>query len=142
MNIQEKSNVTAHVVIKKGEVRAIVQFLYTKAGVVHCQVIDKINGGLIHSGKAGGYGYDKASAALSGAVIDGVTIYDHCSLPTENDKQIMRGLVELHKRYGHEVASDAAKKHGARMANGGESAYYESGLDRLRVLGYQVIKAV
>lgn len=142
MNIQEKSNTAAHVVIKNGEVRAIVQFLYTKAGMVYCQVIDKINGGLIHEGKAGGYGYDKASAALAGAIIDGVKIYDHCSLPTENDKQIMRGLVEMHKRWGYELARDEAAKHGARMANGGENAYYEVGLDRLRVMGYKVIQAV
>lgn len=34
--------------------------------------------GLTHSASASGYGYDKFTAALSGAVIDGVKIVDHC----------------------------------------------------------------
>ena len=32
-----------------------------------------------HVGQAGGYGYDKRTAALAGATVGGVTIGDHCN---------------------------------------------------------------
>ena len=33
---------------------------------------------LVHQRKATGYGYDKETAALSGAVLHGIRLYDHC----------------------------------------------------------------
>ena len=136
------SNTSAHVVLKNAEVVAIVKYQYSRAGVVHCEVISGEYGPTIHRGKAAGYGYDKTTASIAGAVIDGVTIYDHCSLPTEKDKQIMEGLVEIYKRHGYQVADDAAAKHGARMANSGDNAYYISGIDRLTAMGYKIVKAI
>lgn len=50
---------------------------YGSTGIVTLDLF-KQGGGLIYQGRASGYGYDKFTAALSGAVVDGHVLRDHC----------------------------------------------------------------
>ena len=111
---------------------------------------------------AGGYGYDKLTAALSGLIIDGHTMADHCGQVPDAEKAraaLMRQYCKFHD-YSGERARAAEKgwdrKHwdkkaariGASFANYTSekerftSLHFTSGLDRLRELGYQVIQAI
>lgn len=132
---------------------AVVRMAYPRdgAGVVKCYIEDRIgdkpNGCECYYGTAGGYGYDKRTAAMSGGVIDGHKIYDHCAgYDTAEQKLKARG-VALYKQ-DPKKAERFAKKHGMRFANweSGKDAepgfysscYFEPGLDRLTALGYRV----
>lgn len=111
---------------------------------------------------AGGYGYDKFAAALSGLVIDGHTIADHCGQVPEAEKAraaLMRQYCKFHdcegeraraleKGWGRKHWDDKAARIGASFANYSsekgrfDSLHFTSGLERLRALGYQVIQAI
>lgn len=70
-------SVAAWVILnKKGKCVATIQAHYGNNRTLVNVFTD--GEGLIHSASASGYGYDKFTAALSGAVIDGVKITDHC----------------------------------------------------------------
>lgn len=106
---------------------------------------------LVHQGKAGGYGYDKFTGALSGAKIDGITIYDHSVGNYRPDEPKYMDLHKLMLLYSHADKHDPkwderAKAIGARWANYKDgkftSLYYISGLDRLTEMGYKVIQAI
>lgn len=87
----------------------------------------------LQQGKASGYGYDKFTAALSGLVIDGHEMTDHCG-----------GRLEKKGGWKHE---EKAKK-GYRFANwDNEKKVYTScfrleGLKYLQDIGYTVIQAI
>lgn len=141
--IRDKANCAAIVVLnKKGEYIANVTALYTKSAVT-VEVLE-IGKGVTHTRKAGGYGYDRFTAALSGASIDGVRLHDHCG----QDESTAKILHAYHKgRIDVETAKKRAHRIGARFANAGHgpdgkymSLYYESGLERLRVMGYRIIQ--
>lgn len=124
---------------------------------------------LFHSqtGRAGGYGYDKATAALSGKMIDGHTMADHCGHVPEAEKaraKLLRDYCKAHDVAGgntdREYWAKRAARIGARFANWCEagrtdrgndapksigrytSLYFRSGLERLSALGYRIISAV
>ena len=97
-------------------------------------------------GKAGGYGYDKLTAALSGLVIDGHTLADH----SHTDKTC-KILVKRAKGKTYDECRAILKRYpGYSFANWGfrddgegpSSCYKEPGLDYLRALGYSVIQAI
>ena len=76
-------NIAAHLIFKKRNagrdtIVATVHFSYGKSGRVRCDVWDGQSHTLSHQGVAGGYGYDKKTASMIGAVIDGEMMYDHC----------------------------------------------------------------
>ena len=108
-------------------------------------------------GAAGGYGYDKLTAALSGMTIDGHKLTDHCGQDETSAK--------LLKAYGRAMLTgdsdkaqkvvDKAPKQGYSFTNwsaasgyrpneweGYQSCYRESGLDYLRALGYSIITVI
>lgn len=147
-------NVWAHgdAVTKKNAVAAGL----AKDGEVSSEAHDAM---YMQQGRAGGYGYDKFTAALSGLYIDGVRMSDHCGHNEQTEA--------LAKRYAracikHDIANashegyilfrdewDArAKKIGARFANYDSnlrrytSLFLESGLERLTSLGYRVINGI
>lgn len=105
---------------------------------------------------ASGYGYDKTTAALAGLIVDGHTLADHCGRVPEAETARARLFAAYQKACAAYKAapsgefplsawSDKAHKIGARFANwsreagGYTSLHFESGLDRLRTLGYTVI---
>lgn len=112
--------ISCHVVLKDGKICATIHVHYSKSGTVTVDVWEK---GLVHQGRAGGYGYDKFTAALAGATICGVRMYDHC-VSVENLKELPMDV-------------DVSVM-GAERANGGPSLYYISGLDRLKCFGFKV----
>lgn len=134
-------SISAWVILKKGKYIATVQAHYGNS-LVTVDVWD--NSGRIYAGKAGGYGYDKFTSALSGAVIDGHKIYDHCG----QDGKSQKLLKSYHGGKSYEACLKLANKIGCHFANWRTekqnymSLHYISGLDRLRTLGYEVIQAI
>lgn len=107
---------------------------------------------LEHQGKSGGYGYDKFTAAIAGAKIDGVTIYDHSvGVWDERQSDQYKDLNSLMARYNRSENKDGnwqdkARAIGASFSNWKDgkyhSLYYISGLERLTAMGYKVIQAI
>lgn len=135
--------INAEVILKDGRQVATVQTHYGNSGTVRVDVYGTFK--LIYQGKAGGVGYDKRVAALAGAEIDGVKIHDHCG----TDKETEAILEEYHSgKIGLEEAEERADKIGAGFANWNNktgkfsSLHYYSGLRRLKVMGYTVIRAI
>lgn len=107
------------------------------------------------TGHAGGYGYDKRTAALSGLVVDGHKMTDHCGGGLErpkgrlwNDKDKARlakkgytlsnwsGPVEEGREPGY------GRKGVPNSASGWASCYRLSGYEYLQAIGYRVIRAI
>ena len=106
----------------------------------------------LQASSASGYGYDKTTAALDGLIVDGHTLADHCGRVPEAETAKARLFAAYQKARAagagdFDQAGWSAKAHkiGARFANwsqeagGYTSLHFESGLDRLRTLGYTVI---
>ena len=74
--ISAKSNVRAFVILKDSKVVAKVWFKNTTTATL-CEVFTP-GKGITHRKKATGFGYDKETAALSGAIIAGLSMEDHC----------------------------------------------------------------
>lgn len=143
--IDELSNCSAYIVLnKKGEHVATVNFRHGSGGAVQCDVFN--HGRLTHQKKAGGYGYDKATAALSGALIDGYRMADHCGNSDEGSEKARARLAATYKRNpaAHDYSgwSEKARKIGCHWANSMNDLYFCSGLNRLSALGYRVIQAL
>lgn len=139
--IAELSDSSAAIVMRKGEVIAKVHTRYGSGGGVQVDVVqygepakrtaavmglelDQYGGApdraTLQQSKAGGYGYDKKTAALSGMIIDGHRLTNHCG----TDEKVQR----LFKRYTRAIDSGKgpqaseyweklARKIGARFAN-------------------------
>ncbi len=130
-------------IFKDGERVAEVQVHYSNSGTVRVDIWQYDGSGLVYQGKAGGYGYDKFTAAIAGAEICGVKIYDHSvgvsdwghSEPDKTKHPELWPILESQDK-------EAAKKIGASFANWKdgryESLYYVSGLDRLQNFGYKI----
>lgn len=110
----------------------------------------------LQQGSAGGGGYDKFAAAISGIWIDGVQMTNHCGSDATSQK-LMRAYVKAAatRAPGETGRSDTQKvwdakaaKIGASFANWSaeRSAYMSlhisAGLDRLKGMGYTVIQAI
>lgn len=99
----------------------------------------------LQQGRAAGYGYDKATAALAGIIIDGHTLADHCGRAPEVEKRRVALLKRYQKHPDAMPYSDwhkAADRIGCRWANGMQSLHVIGGLERLESLGYTVIQAI
>jgi hypothetical protein len=161
-HIQDKINGQAWIVLdKKKNIAARVHALYTKAGVVHVGIYDYIKshgkpGAGYQTGSAGGYGYDKLTAAMRGLVIDGVKLTDHCETD-KNTERILKNYIKAHDNANDHgplkesidgVYFKKAKKIGACFANYSpdkgryNNLYLKSGLDKLQMLGYTVYQAL
>lgn len=132
---------------KKPHGYAVVNAAYPAdgAGRLTIFVIDSFGDSRIcTSGYAGGYGYDKFTAALSGQTIDGHTLTDHCG-----EDEYSRKLLKRAKGLSYDecrVLTSNGKARGYQFANwtseGWASCYKLPGLDYLRALGYRVIQAL
>jgi hypothetical protein len=87
-------------------------------------------------GRAGGYGYDKLTAALAGLEIDGIRLSDHCGecLPYP------RGLD--HFPEGFKPPAGFRLANYRREVGGWVSCYRDPGLRFLEARGYRVIQAI
>lgn len=124
-------SISAWVIIKGREgVVAEVHAHYGDSGNVMVDVWD--NHQIAYQGHAGGYGYDKFTAAISGAEIQGIKITDHCG----EQKNKPRG-----KKY---FRANSVPPKGYRFANwnsqdnGWSNCYRISGLDVLEAYGFTV----
>lgn len=102
-------------------------------------------------GSAGGCGYDKLAAALSGLVVAGHTMADHCGHVPEDENKRKRLMARYQREYASHDYSywrKAAERIGCSWANPNrdtgafESLYFESGLRRLETLGLTVVQAI
>ena len=135
-SIAERSDTVAFIILKKGKPVASVLGYYAKSGGVSVEVWEDR---LTYSGHAGGWGYDKFTAALADAVIDGVELFNHCG----RDKRTERILRAFHAgKIDRDTADRRAAKIGAFFANGTRDMYYLDGLRRLSTMGYQVIQVL
>lgn len=143
-------SISAWVILRNnGRHVATVQAAFLDSGNVLVDVFGPHS--LDFQGKAGGYGYDKLTSALSGAVIDGITLYNHSVGNYDPENPKYPELHKLWKRYERaeshsETWYEEARKIGASFANykNGKftSLYFVSGLERLTFLGYKVIQAI
>ena len=106
-------------------------------------------------GTAGGYGYDKFTAALSEHTIDGHLMSDHATQDSTSKRLLKAyGKARLAGEDGEKVRT-RAKKLGYFFTNwsegggyqpngwnGWQSCYRGSGLELLRTLGYRIIQAI
>jgi hypothetical protein len=172
--IADKANVSVSVVLdRKGKHCATVRWLFPRdgAGIVRCEVYTP-GQGITFRGRAGGYGYDKRTAAFAGAVIAGFQVANHCGQGEPSHElakaRLMRRYISAAVRGMSADDSKAfeakARAMGCRFANWcrssdmpsepgrnpGEmshgyrylSLHTSPGLDRLRDLGFTVIDAV
>lgn len=106
---------------------------------------------------AGGYGYDKSTAALVGLYIDGHEMTDHCSrkgAPKRPANGLKRWPRDHKPRAGYMLANYQAKyitlgfsgekqeREGFEGNDGYESYYRISGLEYLTAKGYTVIRVL
>lgn len=143
---------------KKGHARVLTAYPKDGAGRLTVYIVDGFGDHYTtQKGTAGGYGYDKKTAALSGLTVDGHEITDHCGQDATSAR-----LLKAYGRAmlaGDEVKAqavvDRARKAGYQFANwtggcgykpnawaGYQSCYKLSGLDYLRALGYNVIEVL
>lgn len=151
-------SLAVHVIMKDGDHVGTVQAHFSMHGVCTVDVWSRKNEtdtylSLTRQGRATGYGYDKFTAALSGAVIDGKVIFDHGDGCSETRELLHRYKAIAIEWQGsqHEAFEAEAIAIGAIFANAtegtnGQSSYSAlhmiGGLDRLTKLGYTVIKAL
>lgn len=163
-HIQDISDCTATIVLNnKGEHVATVQTRYGSGGGVQVDVWSRVDGylQLTHQKKAGGYGYDKRTAALAGATIEGYRIADHCGSVEPAGEKKRAALMNAYKkrvkagnmsREDHAAFEKKAERIGCRFANWNTPAvglphswgslHNESGLGRLSMLGFRLITAI
>ena len=151
-------SISAYIVMKKCKVVATVRAHYSNGGTCLVNVFSS-DGTAFQYGRATGSGYDKFTAALAGLIIDGITLSDHCG----RDEKTVKLLAQYHAACkavcigGHSVTwggdfqkfwDAKAAKLGATFANwrsaesGFQSLHIASGLDRLKMAGYDVIQAI
>ena len=72
------NRVGAYVIINPaGDICGTIKVLFPKDGAGTLKVVLHEHGNAPQIGKAGGYGYDKLSAALQGLTFAGITLADH-----------------------------------------------------------------
>lgn len=166
--VQELSDSRVYVVLnKKHEHVATVQVRWGSGYGVQCDVWSRTASDgwlrLAHQKKAGGGGYDKPAAAMSGAVIEGYQLADHCGYVEAKGERQRKALMRAYRKArdtalpfdaDHDYPRSIDKqfeakacKIGARWTNydtekGWGSLYFESGLGRLVALGFTVINAL
>jgi hypothetical protein len=136
-------SISAWIITRGKKHIATVQAHYSDAGRVTVNIWEC--GEEMQIGSAGGYGYDKLTAALKGLTVAGIKLNDNCG----TDKRTTRILKAYHAdKITREEAEKRASKIGARFANWNseknkhDSLYLEPGLTKLEMLGFTIIQAI
>jgi hypothetical protein len=87
---------------RRGECLAKVQAHFAQSGGVRVDVFN--SGRDVQHGRAGGYGYDKLTAALSGLVVAGHTLADHCEVSLRPPRGLP-GFPLDYRRKGYRTAN-------------------------------------
>lgn len=169
--IREISDCVAKIILnRKGQHVATVQARYGSGGGVQVDVWSQKPGerwlSLTHQSKAGGYGYDKYTAALAGAVIDGHRMANHCGSGDAQHEKKKAALLKAYRKAARagltreetKVFEKKAERIGCRFANwcpsdfapvtpdgrgyAWSSLHTVAGLERLSMLGYKIIDAL
>ncbi len=147
-------SISAYIVLKDGKEVATIRAHFSDGGTCLVNVFN-MDGTPFQHGTASGYGYDKFTAALSGLVVSGITLSDHCGRDEQTEKLLAAYLKACAKTGRVEYCGDFQKswdkkaaKLGATFANwnrddtGFSSLHIASGLDRLKMAGYTVLQAI
>lgn len=146
--------ISAWVILKRHRHIATIRASYSNGGRVLVNVFN--NGDKNRSAEkipfqhasASGYGYDKLTAALSGLVIDGHTLSNHCGVSL---KRPASGLWprDFTPPKGYHMANFTTSKwvNDERVElpkdeQGYSDCYKHSGLEYMKALGYTVIRAI
>lgn len=149
-------SISAYVILnRKGEHVATVQVHHANSGRVSVDVWNtgaSRDGHGLQQGAAGGYGYDKFTAALSGLTIDGHAMSDHCGARLNPPKGRSTWPRDAKAPRGYTLANFQAFTYdddGARVplsedspAYGWASCFRREGLNYLTAIGYRVIQAI
>lgn len=144
---------------KEGRAEIVIKFPRDGAGRVEAWCADFFPADGcrgVQYGRAGGYGYDKQTAAMSGFIIDGHEITDHCGQDAMSAK-LLKAWHRAKTPEGKKRVEDKARKSGYSFTNwntearkpgysftnwdtgdGWQSCYKLSGLDHLKALGYSI----
>jgi hypothetical protein len=148
-------SISAYVILNpKGVHVATVQSHYSDAGNVSVDVWHQDSTPL-QQGRAGGYGYDKFTAALCGLVIDGHKMGDHCGrdgVPKypkgraswSSGTKPKRGYSFSNWASGDRTHSDGSRIYPdmAQDESGWRSCYRLEAFKYLEAFDYRIIKAV
>ena len=111
----------------------------------------------LQQARAGGYGYDKFTAAMSGTWIDGHKLTDHCGASLKKPRGMSYFPADFKAPKGYSLSNFGAyvkatgAKHdpqwvpeheGAETVTGYSDCYRLAGLDYLAAIGYTVIKVI
>ena len=147
-------SVSAWIILKRHRHIATVQASFSDGGTCLVNVFnygDKNKSAALNcqSGRAGGYGYDKLTAALSGLEIDGHKLTNHCEGRKEPPKETGVFPKDFKAPAGWHMANWTSQKwEGDNRVDlpddkqGYSSCYRESGLKYLSAIGYTVIQAI
>lgn len=137
-------SLSAWVILKDGKRVATVQAAYLDSGSVWVDVWDDAKGEISKQGRAGGGGYDKFMAALSGAVIDGHVITDHCGARLPFPDGLKCFPEDFKAPAGYHLANWIRGDLGGdfQKMQGYRDCYKSPGLRYLEEIGYQVIQAI
>ena len=144
-------HVNAYVIMRGRERVGTVAIKYPRDGAGRLWAYVHFLGMPMVRGYAGGYGYDKKTAALSGLIIDGHTLANHCGGVPEDEKKrerLLREYAKNHATRDYDYWRKRAERIGASWANYDRESgryrdlYFRAGLDRLSDLGYSVIFAI
>lgn len=128
-------SIQAFVIIKpyKGIV-ATIHAHFADSGMCMVDVWDK--GALVYQGRASGGGYDKFTKALSGAVIQGITMVDHCEVSRKFKKGANSFPYGTKEPRGYYFANYSADK------SGWTSCYRVAGPDLLKHYEFTVEQVI
>jgi hypothetical protein len=157
--IRELTHSSAWVVLRGSAHVATVQTRMGSGGACQADIWARKPGekflSLTHQSKASGYGYDKRTAALSGAVIEGFKLADHCGSVEEKGMKARARLMRAYRADPQRADYQRAREYwapkleriGARFANWREGegfgdAHFAPGLERLERMGFTVICAL
>jgi hypothetical protein len=158
-------SISAYIILnKKGKEVATVRAHYSDGGNVLVNIFQSSETHGFQAGSAGGYGYDKFTAALSGLQIDGHKLTNHCGESKKMPKGGFRAakpprgwmfnnraLFTDRKTLATDTERDEWEEKIGRFHNHNlppgwyyapTSCYRNEGMNYLRSFGYRILKAI